>query len=159
MRRFQKIHGMTNTPTYRTWRGLKKRCLNPNEHNYHRYGGRQPNPVTVCDEWRDDFSAFLRDMGVKPEGMTIDRIDNELGYFKENCRWASYTVQSRNRTNNKLITYNNETLPLSEWAERIGISYMTLYMRIFQYKWSIERAFTESIHRKESQQINKAEAA
>lgn len=75
------------------WQAMKQRCLNPNNKQYKDYGGRG---IAVCDRWLD-FKNFQSDMGEKPDGLTIDRIDNDLGYFPLNCRWTSHLVQNNNR--------------------------------------------------------------
>lgn len=91
--------GTTPTSTYNTWRGMVQRCTNPNHEHYESYAGKLP------ERWMK-FEAFLEDMGERPEGHTIERIDNELGYSKENCKWATPQTQVRNRSNNVL----NESL-------------------------------------------------
>lgn len=83
-----------STATYRTWRMMIARCHSPNATKYDRYGG---SGISVCKAWRDDFRTFLNDMGVRPEGTTIDRIDGRFGYFFANCRWATPAVQYANR--------------------------------------------------------------
>lgn len=87
-------HRARNTPTYLTWRGMKERCHNPRHKSFPQYGGAG---IWVCDAWRASFLAFLADMGERPEGTTLDRIDGNKGYFKENCRWANKATQEKNK--------------------------------------------------------------
>jgi hypothetical protein len=82
------------SPTYNTWRGMKLRCYNKNREDYKHYGGRG---IEVCERWRSSFVAFLEDMGPRPPGMTLDRIDVNKGYCKDNCRWATKAEQERNK--------------------------------------------------------------
>lgn len=92
------IHGMSGTPTWKTWKGMLARCKNPNKTEYRYYGGRG---ISVCDRWDTDkggsFENFLEDMGERPLGLTIDRIDVNGNYCKENCRWADWSTQRLNR--------------------------------------------------------------
>lgn len=126
---------------YSIWKGMKTRVTNPNTDDSSRYIDRG---ITCCEEWLNSFEAFYRDMGECPEGYSLDRINNDLGYFPENCRWASKTTQSRNRGEfNKLFTYNNETHVLKEWAEILNIKYTTLYNRIYRSNLSFEEAIQE----------------
>lgn len=94
-------HGMCDTPEYKTWENIKKRCYNPNADNYKYYGGRQdPGPIIVCDRWLESFENFLADMGPKPEpkeNYSIDRIDNNGNYEPGNCKWSSKLEQARNK--------------------------------------------------------------
>ncbi len=96
---FNKTHGESYknrkpTSTYKTWQNLKQRCLNPKDDHYPSYGGRG---ITVCDRWMESFENFLQDMGERPKGMSIDRVDNEGNYNRENCRWATPKQQAQNR--------------------------------------------------------------
>lgn len=120
------IHGMRHTKTYKSWAEMKQRCLNQNNTVYDYYGGRG---ITICDEWMD-FQKFLDDMGECPKGMSIDRIDNSKGYYAENCRWANKYQQARNKRNNRLIEFNGEIKPLSQWAEEYNLLVGTLWRRI-----------------------------
>jgi hypothetical protein len=88
---------------------MKYRCTNPNAINYHNYGGRG---ITVCERW-NEFKNFLADMGERPEGTSIDRIDNDLGYFKENCRWATRHEQRINQRKLADILRSKTKLPLA----------------------------------------------
>jgi hypothetical protein len=116
--------------------------LNPTNPAYHNYGGRG---ITICQRWLDNFANFKADMGPKPTGLTIDRIDNDLGYSPENCRWADKKTQSNNRRplnpdNFTQFTFNGETKILTEWAAISGIRLETLWVRIFYLHWPLEKA-------------------
>lgn len=107
-------HGMRETQTYRSWAGMKTRCLNPNEPRYKDYGGRG---IKVCKSWLNSFEKFLADMGERPSGLTLDRENNELGYFKENCKWSSRKEQSRNR---RSVKFNEPNVRLIRERLRNG---------------------------------------
>lgn len=129
------IHGMSKTPIHNLWYSMIQRCTDKNNKHYADYGGRG---ITVCKEWME-FVNFYRDMGDRPEGKTLDRIDNNKGYFKENCRWATKTEQANNRRSSKFITYKDETLTQAQWEDRLGLRKGLLYDRI-KRGWSIEKA-------------------
>lgn len=138
-----KTHGLTKTKTYRTWYSMKQRCFNINDTRYSDYGGRG---ITVCDRWKESFENFLEDMGKCPSRQhSIDRIDNDKGYYPENCRWATLKEQSRNKRVNRLIEYKGKTQCLTAWAEELNIKRETLSRRLNQLKWSVEKAFTTPI--------------
>lgn len=133
---------MTNSSEYRSWASMNSRCSNTKDSNYPRYGG---SGIFVCDEWKESFEAFYRDMGPKPTpGHTIDRKDNDKGYSKENCRWATKIEQANNRGCNRFYDFNNERLTLAQIAVRLNISEETLRSR-FNRGMSKERAFSNNL--------------
>lgn len=134
-----KRHGLHASRTYKTWLSMRQRCLNPNNPAYKNYGGRG---ITIDPSW-DVFEQFLADMGEVPDGMTIERKDNDKGYGPDNCVWADRKTQSRNTRKCRQITYNNETKTLGEWADQYGINRQTLGKRL-DTGWSMERALTTS---------------
>jgi len=129
--------------SYSTYAAMLARCYNPNNWKYADYGGRG---ITVCDRWRESFENFYKDMGDRPEGYTIDRIDNNAGYSPDNCKWATQSEQCRNRRSNRIIEYEGEKKTLIDWSENIGIEWKVLDDRL-RRKWSVERAFTETVGR------------
>lgn len=132
-------HGYFGTSTYDSWAGIIDRCCNNNSSNYKSYGERG---ISICEKWRNSFKEFLKDMGEKPEGFTIDRIDVNGNYESSNCRWANAKTQANNRSNNRKINYNGQTHNLAEWSDIMGIKPSTISKRIDKYGWSIEEALT-----------------
>lgn len=130
-------HGCSNNPTYISWQSMKNRTTNPNTPDYKYYGGRG---IKLDDEWCD-FQNFLKDMGIKPTSQhTIERIDNDKGYNKQNCKWATRLEQAQNTSFNRKFVFNDEELTMSEIARRINIPYDTLRHRINRQNMSIETA-------------------
>jgi hypothetical protein len=123
-----------------SYTSMINRCYNKKHPHYKDYGGRG---IKVCIRWRKSFFNFLEDMGRKPEGLTLERIDNNKGYYKENCKWATWEEQANNRRNNKYITYNGKTQTMAQWAKEYNIPRNTFYNRI-KAGWSIERAILKS---------------
>lgn len=121
------------------WAEAKRRCYNPNDAAYPRYGGKG---LTLSDDWLS-YKNFKRDMLATYEAhLTLDRIDNAKGYSKQNCRWATMREQQNNRTNNNNIEYDGKTMTLPMWADEIGIKSSTLRQRYYVYKWNIEKCMT-----------------
>jgi len=136
-----KKHGKTNSPTYRSWHSMLTRCCNANHAAYTRYAGRG---ITVCERWMR-FENFLEDMGDRPKGTSLDRIDNGGSYCKDNCRWSKPIIQNNNSRANRLVTYKDVTLPLGIWAINLGIKRDTLHWRLFKKNWPVERALTSPV--------------
>lgn len=135
-------HGKVGSRVYGIWQGMKDRCYNPGSTKYYLYGGRG---IAVCEEWKESFEAFYRDMGDPPTGYSIDRKDPNKGYCKDNCRWASSFEQARTKRTNILISWRGEERVLEDWATHLGMNVATLYARVVRYKWDVERAFTRPI--------------
>lgn len=129
-----KTHKMYGTPTYKSWASMKERCNTKKEKTQKNYFDRG---ITYPKKW-EKFEGFLEDMGVRPDGTTLDRIDTNSNYSKENCRWATWTVQQRNRRNNR--KFKGKTL--GEWSEITGIKRSTLAQRLYVYGWSVDRALS-----------------
>lgn len=134
-------HNMSKTRLYRIWAGMKSRCYNENHTAYNRYGGRG---ITICNEWKNDFTKFANwaNKFGYADDLSIDRIDNNKGYFPENCRWVPLfsAEQQLGRANARLIEYDGRKKQLSEWAEELGIKYTTVRERL-KRGWSVDEAF------------------
>lgn len=127
----KRTHGLSKDKFYQVWNGIKQRCYNVNNKNYHNYGGRG---ITVCDEWYNNFQAFY-DWSMENgyyDGLQIDRIDNNKGYSPDNCRWVDRYANNNNRRNNILFTYNNKTQSLSAWCRELNISYKSCMTRYYR---------------------------
>lgn len=125
-------HGYFGTPTYKSWSEMKYRCENKSRKYY--------VDISYCKEW-ESFENFLADMGERPKGKSIDRIDNNGNYEPKNCRWATPKEQANNKRNNHLFECKGEKLTLTNWSKKLGIKRSTLAQRIYCYKWSIEKSF------------------
>lgn len=121
---------------------MKSRCYSPANDAYENYGGRG---IEVCPEWRDDFSQFLIDMGKRPSGLTLERIDNNGPYSKGNCRWASRAEQANNRRSSHVLTLNGVSRTVAEWATVTGLPIEVLYARVNKLKWNHQRALTQPL--------------
>ena len=118
-----RTHGMTRTPTYRSWQAAKERCHNPKSSNFDRYGA---HGIEMCERWRNSFPAFLEDMGSRPEGMTLDRLDQCKGYEPGNVQWATPAEQSVNRGTTKLYRWRGAWMTTREIADAESISFNSL---------------------------------
>lgn len=141
-----KTHGMWTTKTWKAWSSMKDRCSIRDHRDQKYYGGKG---IKVCDRWKNSFENFLEDMGERPDGYSLDRIDPDGDYTPENCRWASAKKQANNRTNNRIVEFNNERKTLSEWADSVGLKYTTLRARLSN-GWGIEKALTTKLSLKHS---------
>lgn len=120
------IHGSSESPEFSTWIDIQTRCYNPRSTGYRNYGGRG---IRVCDRWRSNFSHFLEDMGKRPTGCSIDRINNDGDYEPGNCRWATRVDQANNRRTNVFLTIGGKSKTISQWAEFTGIKMATIHRR------------------------------
>lgn len=141
-------HGQHRSRLYGVWHGMKSRCYNPNLKYYKHYGGRG---ITVCEEWRNDFSTFYDwamangyDENAERGECTLDRINVNGNYEPSNCRWASVVEQANNRRGNRMVAAFGETKTMAQWARDAGISYNTFAQRI-EDGWSPEEALTKKI--------------
>lgn len=130
-------HGMSLTPIYSCWRGMLQRCENSKSKDFKRYGARG---ITVCQRWKS-FEAFLEDMGEKPDGLTIERIDTNGNYEPSNCKWATPKQQARNRRDNVILQFNGQSKTVAEWADETGLERKTLEYRI-RVGWDVAKALT-----------------
>lgn len=132
-------HGMCKSRIYASWRSMKSRCSpNPNSKYFDGYYCRG---IRVCGRW-ETFENFLEDMAPRPAGMVLDRVNNDSGYSKENCRWARPKVSSNNRRITKKLEFQGVCFPLKYWSAFTGIRYQKLYRRIYWYHWNTEKALT-----------------
>lgn len=138
-------HGKYKNNIYRVWSSIKERCCNPHNKKYLRYGARG---IAVCEEWKNDFSAFYDYVSRLPHfgeaGYSIDRINNDGNYEPGNVRWADFVMQNNNLSRNHLLEYGGKTQSIAQWAREIGMSYSALHSRI-KRGWSIERAMAEPV--------------
>lgn len=136
-------HGQTKSRLYHIWQSMIRRCIDPKKDGYSSYGGRG---ITVCKAWRFSFEIF-RDWAAAngyADNLTIDRIDNNLGYCPENCRWAATKEQSKNRRSS--IIYQGKCV--AEWSAELGVNAATIYKRL-EANWPIEKAlFTPARHKR-----------
>lgn len=125
----QATHRLSHTPAYTSWAALLNRCENPRNKDYDRYGARG---ITVCGRWHS-FEAFYEDMGPKPPGLTIGRIDNDGPYSPANCRWETQATQARNRRNSVFVVVGGQRMNATEAASRLGMDRGNFYHAAKRY--------------------------
>lgn len=142
--------GYSSTSEYTTWRAMIARCYNPKINCFEMYGGAG---ITVCDRWKRSFSCFLEDMGKKPSSKhMLDRLDNSKGYEPGNVRWASATEQARNKRNSIYVRWDGQMKTLKEWADCLGLNYITLHWRHSQ-GWEPPKLFRSPVNSRRSKDI------
>lgn len=140
-----KKHGMSGTPEYAAWKRMIKRCQDPNDHNFSKYGARG---IKVCRRWRVSFESFYEDMGPRPSPIySLDRIDNNKGYSPDNCRWATRTEQANNRTSNRIVTFSDKTQTVTQWAREVHLNPKAIQRRLAA-GWSIEDTLTTPVKKR-----------
>jgi hypothetical protein len=143
-RHFKHGHKVGNktSPTLQSWESMLRRCYNPKAAGYDNYGARG---IVVCERWRNSFPNFLEDMGIRPDGKWIGRIDNDGNYEPRNCRWETPKEQMNNMRANKRVEHLGRSMNLCQWCDVVGIKYKTLWSRLERLGWSIEDALTRSV--------------
>jgi hypothetical protein len=134
-------HGLSKSPTYKVWATMLNRCRNPNVKSFRCYGGRG---VSVCERWTV-FENFFADMGHAPKGNHIDRINNSGDYEPGNCEWVTPKHNQNNKRSNRLVEWGSQTKTVSQWATEVGIAPHTLWMRLFNCGWHVEKAMTKPV--------------
>ncbi|MGV6475391.1 hypothetical protein [Azotobacter vinelandii] len=129
---------MYGTPAYKSWSSMLTRCTNPGNRKYADYGGRG---ITVHEAWKA-FEGFYADMGERPAGTTLGRIDNDGNYEPGNCRWESAKQQGRNKRNTASFEHDGITATIPEHCERLGLNPSTVRSRIYTYGWPVAQALT-----------------
>lgn len=135
-------HGMWESREYSTWENMIQRCLNPKSNKYYLYGGRG---ITVCERWLKSFQAFYEDMGSRPDNTSLDRIEGDKGYYKENCKWSNPREQLVNvRYFSANVTYSGITMSVEEWIKYLKIDreiFKTRVLRGLGFKDSLFNTF------------------
>jgi hypothetical protein len=132
-----RTHGRSKSRAYYSWSSMHTRCNNPKHRNFNTYGGKG---IRADPQW-NDFAIFYADMGDPPVGMSLDRIDSNGHYSKDNCRWATHVQQANNRINNHIVTWEGKSQTVSQWSKELGIRSATLHRRL-RKGWDIDRALT-----------------
>ena len=137
--RSKKQHHLTLSPVHNSWKSMLQRCYNRNNPAYKNYGSRG---IRVCESWLQ-FNNFFADMGQRPAGMMLERVNNQQGYSAENCKWATRSEQNNNTRRTILIKFNGITQSVAAWSKQTGISAGTLYSRVYA-AWSPKEVVTRT---------------
>ncbi len=137
-------HKLRFTPEYICWVGMITRCYNEKNKAFKHYGGRG---IFMCERWMYSFLNFFEDMGERPPGLQLDRIDNNGPYSPENCRWATRKQQCRNHRNNRIIEYRGESKTMAEWCELLGLRQHLITQRLNALGWTVEKAFEAPVRK------------
>ncbi len=137
--------GKNQSAEYRIWSSMKQRCSNPKTRRYKHYGEKG---ISVCERWlgKDGFKNFISDMGRRPEGMTLERVNGNLGYSAANCCWATYFHQNNNRSINNFQDLNGKTQTVTQWAREIGIKASQVFLRMHR-GWDFEKALLTPLNK------------
>lgn len=140
--KWEVLGDLAGSGAHTSYRAMMDRCYRVNSSSYSEYGGRG---IRVCESWRDSFLSFYEDMGDRPEGMSLERIDNNGNYTPLNCRWATRYEQSINKRTTKYVKYRGEKLPLIELAKKHNIPVNVLRDRIYILGWTVERSLAKTV--------------
>lgn len=135
---FARMDKQTRPPEYTIWCSMKERCHNSRNKSFPYYGGRG---IMVCQRWIKSFPSFLEDMGPRPAGGTIERLDNGGNYEPGNCRWATRLDQTENRRTTRWIEFEGQRKTVSGWARHLGLPYQRLNQRLWR-GWPVERVLS-----------------
>lgn len=137
-------HGLYGTPEYQSWAHAKQRCFNHRNKNYARYGGRG---ISMTSEWMHSFSVFARDMGARPDGMTLERRDVDGDYGPDNCVWATRLVQGNNTSRTRRVVFSCQTMSLKEACAVAEVNYGTVRDRVYKHGLSFYQAIAYDVRR------------
>ena len=136
-------HGLSKTPEYKSWKAMKERCLRNSDTYFAKYGGRG---IKICERWLNDFNNFYTDMGCRPTlTHTLDRIDINGNYEPSNCKWSTPKEQNNNKTNNRIIFWNNKKYTLAELCLERKLNYSVIWDRIYRRNWLVKDAILRPI--------------
>lgn len=143
-------HGKSRTPEYWAWLAMKQRCSNPKHPAYRHYGGRG---IQVCERWAR-FENFINDMGKRPKGCELERVNNNKGYEPGNCTWAKRPQQMRNTRRTILLTLQGKTMCLKDWCKELGKCYPLVRRRFVDALWPLEKALQTPVMQKYNKHKN-----